>query len=233
MVSPLRISPDWAGEPCIVAAPGPSLTAEVVRKVRMARWLKQWRVIAVQDAYRVMPFADAMYGCDHRWWDVHKGAVEFGGERWTSHEDGEDSGNDKTEIAARYGLRCVRGAEAAGFSTDPSVIHYGANSGFQAVNLAMHKGASRIVLVGFDMRAVGDKTHFFGDHPAPLHNRTDYRLFIERFREAAKTCRTPIINCTPGSALDAFPAMDLDAALHDCLPGHRPESDARARAGCA
>ena len=53
-------------------------------------------------------------------------------------------------MAERYGVKLVRGIEGEGFCCDPSRIYYGSNSGFQAINLAIHmlrKG--RIVLVGF------------------------------------------------------------------------------------
>jgi len=228
-----RISQDWLNEPCVVAASGPSLTAEVARKCQMARWLRGWRVLVVQDAYRLMPWADSLYGCDERWWKVHAG-TDFPGERWTTHEDGESSGNCKDAIADLYGLRLVRGQSADEFSTDPDVIHYGSNSGFQAVNLAMLRGVSRICLVGFDMRLHGDKAHFFGSHPAPLHNRSDYKDFAARFTHAAKFVTLPIVNCTPDSGLTCFPMAELDDELaYDCVLGYGTVDHARASAAGA
>jgi hypothetical protein len=76
-------------------------------------------------------------------------------------------------------------------------------------------GVSRIVLVGFDMRLVNGKRHFFGDHPAPLFNRNEYGTFIKPFQVAAKNCATPVVNATPGSALDCFPMVELADALRD------------------
>jgi len=35
------------------------------------------------------------------------------------------------------------------------------------VNLAVQLGAARILLLGYDMRAVDGKTHWFGEHPWP------------------------------------------------------------------
>lgn len=199
--------------PVIVAATGPSLTKEVAWACRRARWFDGWRIVAVNDAHRLLPLADALYACDERWWDAYAGVMDFPGEKWTTHEDGPEHTNCKESIAEKYGLRCVRGRGGDTFSTDQEVIHYGSNSGFQAVNLALLKGATRVVLVGFDMRLVGDKRHFFGDHPEPLHNRADYRDFIKPFQRAAQNCRVPIVNCTPGSALDAFPMAELEKEL--------------------
>ena len=153
-----------------------------------------------------------MYACDAAWWRVHEGAPTFRGEKWSTH--GSKSHNDKLELADLYGLNLVQGADSrnsVGFSTDPAVIHYGSNSGFQAVNLAILFGCRRIVLVGFDMHG----THFFGRHPKGLRNTTNYANFIRAFDLAAK--RLPagveIVNATPGSALRCFPMVNLDDYL--------------------
>ena len=193
-----------------------------------------WRVIAVQDGYKLMPWADAVYGCDDRWWKIHGDCGGFAGERWSTHDA---NGNDKLEIADTYGVRLVAGKSEDRFSFDPSVISYGSNSGFQAVNLALLKGCREVLLVGFDMRLDGGKAHFFGDHPAPLHNRSDYNSFVKRFATAAKQlpADVKIVNATPGSALDCFPMQTLEAALAEDLCGSnggaardRPDVDARA-----
>ena len=69
-----EIVSDWTGEPCIVVASGPSLDADTAHRVRMARWTDGWRVIVVNDAYRLLPRADILYACDARWWELHEGA---------------------------------------------------------------------------------------------------------------------------------------------------------------
>lgn len=208
------VTPDWAGEPCIVAATGPSLTKDVIQTCRMKRWLGGWRILAVNDAAKVFPLADAMYACDEAWWDHHGPTLEFAGERWSSHEDGEAAANDKTEAQAKYGLRLVLGRNNPKFSRDPSVIHYGLNSGFQAVNLAMHKGVSRIVLVGFNMQRVKNEAHYFGEHPGKLSRGTTYTNFCKAY-EAACPPPVPVVNATPDTALRCFPIMTLEEALRD------------------
>lgn len=154
-----------------------------------------------------------LYSCDAKWWDVHADCDGFAGEKWSSH-GGVDS-NGKIETAEKHGLNLVGGADAEGFSLDPSVIHFGSNSGFQAINLAILFGAKRILLVGFDMTAGNGKAHFFGDHPPGLIQNRNYERFIPAFNAAAK--RLPrgveIINCTPNSALRCFPMADLIDAL--------------------
>lgn len=202
-----RIEPRWTS--CIVAASGPSLSEDIAPRAR------GHHVIAVNDAYRVLPFADVLYACDERWWDVHRGCPDFKGEKWSSHNDDKGGNNHKIAAGERYGLNLVRGVDREGFSFDPSAIHYGSNSGFQAINLAILFGAKQIFLVGFDMKAASDKTHFFGDHPPGLTHNRNYERFIPNFERAAKLLppEIEIINCTPGSALRCFPMSELPDAL--------------------
>lgn len=216
MVELEHITPNWSGDPCIVAAPGPSLSAAVVRRLRFACWLQGWRLIAVQDAYRVLPFASAVYGCNPSWWRLHGDCGGHRGELWSTHEAGPDAAHDNDKSDARqYGVHLVRGRIGDGFSTDPAVIHYGSNSGFQAINLAVLKGCKRIVLCGFDMRQVAGRSHFFGEHPPAFGSPTDYSQFLPAFERAAKQLPegVEIINATPGSALRCFAMMTLDDAL--------------------
>jgi hypothetical protein len=223
-----RISPDWAGSPAIVAASGPSLTPDVVLACQGAQ-RDGWKVLLVQDAYRAMPFADAMYGCNPSWWRHHKDCGGFAGVKWTTHH--KDITNNKLDpdhelkppqsLADAYGLTVVAGDEAPGFSFDPGKVHYGSNSGYQAINLAILLGSKRIVLVGYDMRCVGGIGHFFGNHPGgELRQNSDaeYAGFIRFFDIAAKLMPKDIsiVNATPGSALNSFPKVSLVEALSIC-----------------
>lgn len=195
----------WAGR-CIVAASGPSLTEEV------ADFCRGERVIAVNDAHRLLPFADVLYACDWAWWQHHRLCAGFAGERWTSHSLSPK--NDKRGIPA--GFHVIEGRDAPGFSRDPACLHYASNSGFQAVNLAILFGADPIILIGFDMRHVDGKSHFFGNHKAPLRESTQFSVWCAKFAKAAeKLGPAPrIVNATPASALTCFPMMPLSEALN-------------------
>jgi len=188
----------------IVAAPGPSLAS-------LADKCHGFPVVAVQDAWRLVPWADVMYGCDAKWWLHHQGVPEFQGEKWSSHTNVEL--NDKREVFEKYGINIVYGTELPGFSRDPQKIHYGSNSGFQAINLAILMGAETIALVGFDWRQVSGKTHFFGEHPEGFY-KPDFSVFTPEMDQAAKLLQgVDIYNCTPGSALRSFAFRSLD----DCI----------------
>ena len=96
-------------------------------------------------------------------------------------------------------------------------IGWGGNSGFQALNLAVQFGAKRIVLVGYDMRC-DQGLHWHGPHGKGLNNPTPRN--VERWRrvtdEAADLLRflgVEVVNCSPISALRAYPKMGLEEAL--------------------
>lgn len=189
----------------IVAATGPSLSSEVAERC------KGYNVVAVNDAYKLFPFARMLYAADDEWWKLHKGCPEFTGEKWSTCHD-----LYKNSAAELYGLRLIPSVRRAqGFSFVPGIIHLGGNSGFQAVNLALQKGATIVVLVGFDMQG----SHFFGDHP-PMGRRmpSNGKGFIrwrKHFGIAADMLPADrkIINATPDSALTCFPKMTLEEAL--------------------
>ena len=193
----------WAGATVFVAATGPSLTDDI------AEALRGRNTIAVNDAYKLLPHAPVLYACDAKWWEVHKGCPDFPGERWSTHQKGS---NDKKACAEKYGLHLVAGRSGEEFRND-SVIAYGGNSGFQAVGLAILFGAARIVLAGFDMREVGGRRHFFGEHPRPLRNGGSLSRWAQRFNKAARTvpAGTEVVNATRGSAIKGFPFVDLGA----------------------
>jgi len=199
--SPQSVAPIWAGQAAVVAASGPSLRREQLDRVR-----GRARVLAVNDAWRLAPWADALYACDGAWWDHHGGVAGFAGAKWTQD----------AAAAARWGLRRVASVDASGLSFDPALIHQGMNSGYQALNLALHFGARAVVLLGFDLRLVDGRRHFFGDHPGALNKRSEYRRWCAAFEEAAPflvRAGVTVMNATPDSALTCFPAVPLEDAL--------------------
>jgi len=212
------IKSEWAKSPSVVAAPGPSLNEEQADLVRATGW----PVLVCQDAWRLLPWADKLYGCDCRWWNHYDGVPEFDGEKWSTHHPG--VANNKQAEQERYGLHLVKGrrAQYEGFSLDPEVIHYGDNSGFQAINLALLLGSPYIVLIGFDLSSKNGH-HFFGKHEGSLHNQEKFERWVPEFDKAAEMLppEITIINATPGTAMHSFPEMSLVQAIEN----HRMHSN--------
>ena len=193
----------------VILASGPSLSRTDIDITR-----GKALVIAVNDAYKLAPWADILYASDRAWWDLHADAlVSFRGQRYTH-----DLNNRTwTTTMARRGMNIVHGLNLDGVSTQPGEIHLGANSGFQALNLAITMGATKIILTGFDMIAHDGKTHFFGDHPKPLRNDSPYPLFRQAFNKAAPQIAAldiDVVNCTRRTALQCF----RKSTMRDELP---------------
>jgi hypothetical protein len=164
--------------------------------------------IAVNDNWKRVPFAQVLYAADREWWEYHKFVPQFEGEKWTQHK----GAKQWPTRANGMGLRVIRSAPSPGVSLEPGLVHTGANSAFQAMNLAVLAGASRVLLLGCDMKG----RHWFGNHPGKLHRPSPYSRFRKAFEGAAPQLvqlGVEVINCSPISAIQAYPKMPLDEAL--------------------
>lgn len=104
------------------------------------------------------------------------------------------------------------GRHLPGLSREPGFINFGQNSGYQAINLAYHLGARRMILVGFDMKAAGGQQHWFGEHPRHIAQRINFGNLIAKFGPLAadlKALGVEVINCSMGSALPYFTKRPL------------------------
>jgi ADP-heptose:LPS heptosyltransferase len=218
----------WAGGAVVVIGGGPSLTAAQVEIVRDAWCAEKVHVIAVNDAYLLAPWADVNYFADSEWWGWHTAGVArpkigltakqvrerfaaFAGQKCSISE----SGGNITDPA----VHMIRNGGTSGLSLDPEKICTGSNSGFQALNLAILAGAKTIILIGFDAKEppAGEPTHWFGDHPRRETNAV-FPVFRDAFKAAAGAIREAgviVLNCSPGSAIDAFEKANLPGVLQN------------------
>lgn len=185
-------------------ATGASLAAEDCESVR------HLSSITVNDAYKLAPWADVHYAADADWWRHHLGSmVCCRGRKYSQHR------NWRPGEAENLGVFALKSAQNPGLSREKDTLHTGNNSGYQAINLAYLLGATRILLLGYDMGATGNG-HFFGKHPQNLRQCSDYGKFRAPFRTINPAdYGLEIINCTRETALDAFPCMNLEAALEN------------------
>lgn len=160
--------------------------------------------IAINTSYQRIPWAHALYAADAHWWGWHKGAKDFAGERYSVSPE-----------AAKWGVSILRNAGSEGLELSPDGLKTGRNSGYQAINLAVHLGATRIVLLGYDMqRGPGHESHWHGDHPQ--HQESPFGIFIEKFKTLVAPLAelgVEVINCSPRTALKVFPVRPLTEAL--------------------
>jgi len=102
-----------------------------------------------------------------------------------------------------------------GLELEPTGLRTGRNSGYQAINLAVHLGAARILLLGYDMaeNPVGP-SHWFGEHPD--HQPSPYPQMREAFDtivEPLAAIGVTVVNCSRRTALTAFPCALLEDEL--------------------
>lgn len=181
---------------------GPSLTSDDVAFCR-----GRAHVVAINDAYRLAPWADLVYACDPSWWKWHKGVPKYRGMKFgLEAPDGPEFPSD---------VRLLQNTGERGLEVSRWGVRTGCNSGYQAINVAVHLGASRIVLLGYDMQALRDgPSHWFGEHPNKI--RSPYLKFLSTFPsllEPLKQRNVSVMNATRETALECFPRVSLVEAL--------------------
>lgn len=205
----------WPDSTIVCLATGPSLTQADCDYVRDAGV----PTIAINDAHRLAPWAHVLYSNDRQWWRKYKGVPSFKGMRY-----GVGSSLGKRNPIHEYpDVVILRNSGYGGLDRSPDGLRTARNSGYGAINLAVHFGAKRIVLLGYNMGWLRGKSHFFGDHPSTLSNherlypnfRKSYDLMVEPLRDAGVV----VWNCTEQTSLDAFPVVKLRDVL--LQPGPR------------
>jgi len=208
---------DWSGQSVLIVAGGPS-----------AGWVdlepfRDRKVIAINEAWRLCPWADVLYGADDAFWAAGRGNG-FGGLK-------------------------VRGSdlriEGDAIQLAPGgPIGSGGTGTFQALNLAVQWGASRIGLVGLDCRTdLGEHWHA----PVPgLESRpadTAVARWVKAFDTAAPVLTAAgvqVVNHSGVSALTGFRKEPLPeiTAMHvrftedfDYTPATGPQTTTAYKAG--
>lgn len=169
--------PDWSGETVAIIGSGPSRTQAQVDYCR-----GRCRTIVVCHEFRRALWADWLHAGDASWWLRHsRGAEAFAGQH--------------SSYAAVPGMAHVKHLEG--------LIERGRDSAFQAAQIAIKSRATRLLLIGIDLRrranAEHAHTHYRDD---PIRSPADYLSMIECWREMRWPIK--IVNCSSGSALDWF-----------------------------
>lgn len=183
----------------VCLATGPSLTREDAEYCR-----GKATVVALNDAYTLAPWADVLYSSDARWYPFHNWVPSFAG----------------LKIAldiVHDGVLTIKHSGSEGIDWEADRVRGARNTGGAAINLAVHLGAKRIILLGYDMDVrPGVPRHFFGDHPPRLDNTFKPDVFRELIATMVKPLHDrgiEVINCSRSSRLTCFPQMALRDAL--------------------
>ena len=139
------------------------------------------------------------------WWNTYYDKVKAGfkGKSYTINDA-------RTDINPSKNYDLIRIDSKDGDGLGENCLHYGSNSGYQAVNLAYILGAKTILLLGFDMFG----SHYFGEHPDNLNKNSPYNMFIGAFNTInPEKYGIEIINCSRQSVLECFPRTTIDKIL--------------------
>jgi hypothetical protein len=107
-----------------------------------------------------------------------------------------------------------------GLSFDPFLIHHGSNAGYQMLNIAFLSGASRIILLGYDMQRTNGQVRWKGLQPKGIEKtspasdkfagwRASLATMVPDFERAG----VEVVNCSRATALMCFRRASLEAVL--------------------
>jgi hypothetical protein len=191
----------WPGGTVAVMASGPGMTQKVADEVYAAGV----PAIVVNSTYRLAPWAQMLYAADPEWWlyESNRTALKFPGLR--------------VSCQPVAGVHQLRNSGIHGFDPDPACVRTGGNSGYQALHVAAHAGAARVLLCGFDMQETRGEAHWHGKHPHGLRNTPaeTYARWRDRFAAMAPILAergVDVVTVTP-SALTCFRSGDLQTEL--------------------
>ncbi len=199
------VQPEWQGATVAILAGGPSLTQDQVDALGLSD--EAIKIIAINNAASIAPSADILYFCDDRWYEWNKDLVRrFDGMRVTL---------ENIVLQKQIEVRCLRDYGTTGFAPRRDGVTNGRNSGYQALHLAALLGASRVILLGYDMRVVNGQMHWHDEHrvATPANIFEGWLNCYETLAPELTKRGVEVINCSPDSALLVFPRMSLAEAL--------------------
>jgi hypothetical protein len=189
----------FPGSTIVCIGGGPSLTQEDVDACF------GWPCIAIKEAIQLAPWASVLYSSDARWFNYAK---REHAQAWCL----------ETTVNPAFAAPLQNTGEL-GLETNATGLRTGRSSGYAAINLAAHLGASRIVLLGYDYKpGPTGQRNWFGDRPAsywramPPYDDSIMRCWPS-IVQPLEALGIEVVNATPGSALTMFPQMSLAEAL--------------------
>lgn len=159
--------------------------------------------IAITRSFERAPWADVLYFTDARFWE------------WYHAELSTWKGNIVTAAKpARIHptfprMEFYKLTMARGLDLRPNCLRHGNSSGYAAINLAVHLGAKRIYLLGYDMKFKDGKSHHHGGHPVRNTETVFTKMlpFFPSIVEPLKKHGIEVLNANPDSAIECFPKI--------------------------
>lgn len=200
--------PNWHGLTCVIVAGGPSAKSQDLALVRKSGA----KVIVVNNAHELAPWADVLFACDLAWWRRYGPDLQFDGLRLSTDR------NACEPVAPWRAQRVMvdKPSDRMNFAQF-NRVGWGGNSGFQALNLAVQFGCMKIVLVGFDMTTAYG-LHWHGAHPTGMNNPSEgniarWRRALDAAADQIEHLGIDVINASVISTLTRYRKASLVEAL--------------------
>jgi hypothetical protein len=197
-----KIDPIWKGETVYIVAGGASLKGFDFKK------LNGKLVIAINKAFMHVPNISLLYWTDSRFYNWYKREIDaLTCIKVTPSPSPRDLKSDIIHLR-NSGGRII--------DMSPEKICSGNNSGFGAINLALKLGASKIYLLGYDMKHTSGKSHFHDGYPSGSNSREHiYKGMVKYFEDnmAIINQMAEVYNTNPQSELKCFKFRTIEAAL--------------------
>jgi len=166
--------------------------------------------IGVNAAYLIGDWIKYILFHDEEFWQAHKKRLEhYPGQLVTCNNRFETRPHERVLFIPKSRVK------GYGISEDASTLCWNHNSGAAAISLAAHLGARKIFLLGFDMNIQGS-VHFHNAHKDYLKRTPPFERFLLGFpyiAQDAKRRGIEIFNCSPESAIDVFPKVNVKDVL--------------------
>lgn len=181
--------------------------------------IRDKHIIGVNIAYLLGSWVDFVFFGDHGFFIKHKqGLYNYGGLKVTCVDSA------KNEDWVKFLTKDK--AVPFGISGNPKAVSWNVNSGAAAINLAVHTGAKRIFLLGFDMDLAEDNSQHWHNvyrnntkdpaQPKSMRKNLPFTRHLRGFQKIAadaKKLGVEIINVSPKSRITEFTKLTLHEAL--------------------
>lgn len=200
----------WSEQTTFIIGGGPSLKDQmkflpILQKIG-------GRIIVTNNAYKLIPDADILHFADDVWYGWHKETIPliFRGTYITTAAQGSPASEWN-----RRGIHYFRKHSNNGITNSTAML-CGSNSGHQAMNLAIHMGSKKLVLLGFDMNPTAPETNWHNEHKRPTARNSYKDVMIPGMQKTAPILEkmgVSAINTSLKSNIDCFRKRSLEEVI--------------------
>lgn len=189
--------------------------------------IKNYRIIGVNNAYGDLvkktdkkvyyaprDWVDVCFFGDTRWFEWHRESLKsYSGLIVTSLQN----------LKSVPWIKCINRSNKEGIEKNKNLLSWNRCSGLSAINLAVHFGAKKIILLGFDMKKGNGRDNYHNDHLVNADIKYNpYERFMKsvpHIKADADKLGIEIINTCMDSGMDHFPKVPFEEVLKDVESG--------------